>query len=489
MMKKLLVLFCLVLVAATAMGQIPSLIEVTAENFEPYFQSDFNNVLNYVAQGVDTIVLATSGMIYTTQDTNYMVIKDPVVIMAADGLAEKPVLTHYNTTQSTSMEIFRLLDDVTFIGVAFKGCIDETEGLKYGLRYGDWTDPVSENEIKAKTGAKFVFEDCDFIGFHSLKDDALQGNVLYYLRPTNTADDHLRNTKVFFNNCYFEDIGDEAIRIAENEKYGGVNGVNAVDTLQVTNCTFVDIDAECIRVYGDLDTTNAEGLILAQHCTVVNSAPRFIYGKNYKKAIVKDILIANGRAPGILRPDRGDYNIQVQLAGSRVSHIDTFNVVFPLYYATRIGATKGGYVDESTIYGHDPQFVDYAGGDYTIQSGSPLYGMSSDGTCIGDLNWAPYIGSYVAVSDVVPAEFKLAQNYPNPFNPVTTISFDLPSDGHASLKIYNIMGRLVDTPVNGYTHAGIHEVRFNAASLPSGVYFYELTQGNNVEMKKMVFMK
>jgi hypothetical protein len=382
------------------------------------------------------------------------------------------------------------LDDVEFHGVAFMGCIDETEGIKYALRYGDYTDPISENILRGKTGARFIFEDCDFIGFHSLKDDALAGNVIYYLRPDDLSLDHLRNTILKFNNCYFEDIGDEAIRISENEKYGGVNGVNVLDTLMVTNCTFNDIDAECIRVYGDKDTSNAEGLLLAQHCTVVNSSPRFIYAKNYKKSIVKDILIANGRAPSIIRPDRGDYNIQVQLTGSRISNIDTFNVVFSLYYETRIGATKGGYVDESTIYGHDPMFTDYAGGDFTISSGSILYSLSSDSTCIGDLNWAPYLGTGpVVATKAVPEAFKLKQNYPNPFNPVTTISFDLPSDGYTSLKILNIMGRVVDTPIDGYVNAGNHEVRFNAAALPSGVYFYELTQGNRAEMKKMVLMK
>ena len=488
-MKKLCVLLCAVLVAGFAVAQIPSLIEVTAENYESYFQSDFNNVLNYVPQGVDTIVLGTSGMLYTTKDTNQMVIKDAVVIMAKEGLAEKPVLYHANTKQSTSMEIFRLLDDVTFIGVAFKGGIDETEGLKYALRYGDWTDPVTENITYAKTGAKFVFEGCDFIGFHSLKDQEQQGNVLYYVRPDDTSLDHLKNTIVKFNNCYFEDIGDECIRIAENEKYGGINGVNAVDTLMVTNCTFNDIDAECIRVYGDKDTTNAEGLILAQHCTVVNSSPRFIYAKSYKKAIVKDILIAHGREPGILRPDRGDYNIQVQLAGSRVSHIDTFQCVFPLYYATRIGATKGGYVYEETIYNHDPQFVDLAGGDFTIPSGHALYSLSSDGTCIGDLNWAPYIGSGSAIVDANPGEFTLNQNYPNPFNPITTLSYTLPESGMVTMTVFDMMGRSVATPVNGYTHAGTHEIKFDGSNLASGVYFYQLTQGSNTQINKMVLMK
>lgn len=493
-MRKLLVLFCLVLVATTAMGQIPSLIEVTAENFEPYFQSDFKNVLNYVSQGADTILLGSSGFVYTTKDTLPMIIKDKVVIMAKEGLAEKPILTHPNSgflsgEPSSSMEIFRLLDDVEFYGVAFMGGIAETEGCKYGLRYGDWLDPVTENIYRAKTGARFVFKDCDFIGFHSLKDQNLQGNVIYYLRPTDLTLDHLKNTKLFFEDCLFQDIGDEAIRISENEKYGGINGVSALDTLIVKNCTFDDIDAECIRVYGDKDTSNTEGYLLAQHITVVNSAPRFIYAKNYRAATIKDVLISNGRAPGINRPDRGDYSMQVQLSGSTISHVDTFSIVYTLFYGTRVGATKGGDVDDATIYNYDPQFVDFAGGNYTIQSGSILYGLSSDGTCIGDLNLAPYIGSYVAVSDVVPQEFALKQNYPNPFNPVTTISFDLPADGLTSLKIYNIMGRIVDTPLNGYIHAGNHEVRFNADALPSGVYFYELRQDNRVEMKKMVLMK
>lgn len=488
-MKKLCIVFCALLIAGPGFGQIPSLIEVTAENFEPYFQSDFNNVLNYVSQGVDTIVLGSGGFVYTTKDTLAMPIKDKVVIMAKEGLAEKPVITHPNSNSSTAAEIFRLLDDVEFYGIAFRGDIEETNGCKYAFRYGDWTNPVSQNIVRAKTGARFVFKDCDFIGFHSMKNQDLQGNVLYYLRPDDTTLDHLKDTKVFFENCFFKDIGDEAIRIAENEKYGGVNGVRAFDTLIVKNCTFDDIDAECIRIYGDLDTSNTEGYLLAQHITVVNSAPRFIYAKNFRSSHVKDILIANGRGPSINRQDRGDYSIQVQLSGSVVSHIDTFNVVYTLEYDPRIGSTKGGNVIDSTIYGFDPMFADFQNGDYTIQSGSPLYGFSSDGTCIGDLRWAPYLGSYVSAVEAVPDNFTLAQNYPNPFNPVTTLSYNLPTDGITTLKIMNLMGQVVDTPVNGFCKAGKHEIIYDASGLPSGIYFYQLMYGNHSASKKMLLMK
>ncbi len=493
MMKRYCVFFCLLLTAGMAMGQIPSKIEVTAENFEPYFQSEFKNVLSYVAQGVDTVVLATGGFIYTTKDTTPMVIKDKVVIMAAEGLEEKPILTHPNSgftsgEPSSSMEIFRLLNDVEFHGVAFMGAIGETEGCKYALRYGDWTDPVSENTIYGKTGARFVFKDCDFIGFYSLKDPTQQGNVLYYLRPDDTKLDHLRNTKVFFENCFFKDVGDEAIRISENEKYGGPSGVIAFDTLIVKNSTFENIDAECIRVYGDLDTSNTDGYLLAQHITVVKSAPRFIYAKNFRNAIVRDVLVSHGRETGINRPDRGDFTMQVQLSGSSIAHVDTFGMVYTLAYDKRIGATKGGYLDEETVYGYDPEFADVENGDYTILESSPLYYLSSDGTCIGDLRWAT--NKPVNVQDPeTPSVFVLNQNYPNPFNPKTTFSFSLPENGQTTLKIYNILGQLVYMPVNGYVHAGQHEVRFDASFLPSGVYFYQLRQGDFSDMKKMVLLK
>lgn len=398
-MKKIVIIFIAVLLSVgSAVAQIPSLIEISGEFLQQYFNNDFSQVLAYTAQGTDTIVLTTGGYVYSTADTVPMVIENPVVIMAAEGLAEKPIFTHRNTgfasgEPSSSMEIFRVCNDVEFHGIAFMGGIEETAGCKYGLRYGDWTVPGTGRVIKAKTGTRMVFEDCHFEGFHSLKDQDAQGNVIYYLRPDNTAEDHLRNTKVVFNNCTFKDIGDEAIRISENEKYGGVNGVVACDSLVVTNCTFDDIDAECIRIYGDLDTSQVgdtfiDGTLLVDHVTVVNSSPRFIYGKNFRNATLRNILIAYGREPGINRPDRGDFAIQVQLSGSTVAYVDTFALVFTLYYDKRIGSTKGGFIDESTIYGYDPKFVDHENGDYTLAADSPLYWLSSDGTAIGDLRWA-----------------------------------------------------------------------------------------------------
>jgi len=89
----------------------------------------------------------------------------------------------------------------------------------------------------------------------------------------------------------------------------------------------------------------------------------------------------------------------------------------------------------------------------------------------------------------IPEKFELNQNMPNPFNPSTVISFALPVTGQVELKVYNQLGEVVKTLVNGVVEAGRHQVSFDAASLPSGIYFYTISANGTVETKKMVLLK
>ncbi len=79
--------------------------------------------------------------------------------------------------------------------------------------------------------------------------------------------------------------------------------------------------------------------------------------------------------------------------------------------------------------------------------------------------------------------------YPNPFNPTTIISYQLPKAGAVTLKIYDSMGREIKTLVNETKDKGSYNVSFNASSLPSGVYFYQLRSGDYISTKKMVLLK
>jgi len=87
------------------------------------------------------------------------------------------------------------------------------------------------------------------------------------------------------------------------------------------------------------------------------------------------------------------------------------------------------------------------------------------------------------------AACELMQNYPNPFNPESTIDFTISKDAAVNLSIYNAKGEIVKTMVNSTVPAGYHSVKFNAAGLNSGVYFYKLTTPANSLMKKMLLVK
>jgi hypothetical protein len=93
------------------------------------------------------------------------------------------------------------------------------------------------------------------------------------------------------------------------------------------------------------------------------------------------------------------------------------------------------------------------------------------------------------VEGAVPTEYTLEQNYPNPFNPSTTISYSIPKEAQVSLKIYDVMGREVVEVVNERQSVGAYNVEFDAASLASGTYFYKLTAGEFISVKKMVLLK
>ena len=92
-------------------------------------------------------------------------------------------------------------------------------------------------------------------------------------------------------------------------------------------------------------------------------------------------------------------------------------------------------------------------------------------------------------NEAILTEYKLNQNYPNPFNPLTNIEFTLEKAGHTTLEIYNTLGQLVTTLVDGQMSSGQHQISFNAEKYTSGIYFYKLTSGNFTEMKKMMFLK
>jgi subtilisin family serine protease len=95
---------------------------------------------------------------------------------------------------------------------------------------------------------------------------------------------------------------------------------------------------------------------------------------------------------------------------------------------------------------------------------------------------------------VLPESFSLGQNYPNPFNPTTTIEFYTDRSAHVSLHIFNILGQririLMDAPMELGKHSVVWDGRDDSGNdAASGMYFYRIQAGSNVQTRKMVKLK
>ena len=88
-----------------------------------------------------------------------------------------------------------------------------------------------------------------------------------------------------------------------------------------------------------------------------------------------------------------------------------------------------------------------------------------------------------------PNTFSLEQNYPNPFNPATIIKFSVPEKSFVTLKVFDVLGKEVQTLVDEEKAEGIYEVTFEASSLASGMYLYQLKSNDYTSTKKMVMLK
>ena len=138
------------------------------------------------------------------------------------------------------------------------------------------------------------------------------------------------------------------------------------------------------------------------------------------------------------------------------------------------------------------------GSDFTasVAVGQAVAGTSSNADFTAALGLGVLTGAVMPTGvevapagDEVPGEYRLDQNYPNPFNPQTTIAFDLKRSGHVSLAVYNALGQKVAVLVSETQPAGRYEVTWDAGSLPSGLYFYQIRADNFHAVRKMVLIK
>ena len=156
--------------------------------------------------------------------------------------------------------------------------------------------------------------------------------------------------------------------------------------------------------------------------------------------------------------------------------------------------------DSCDIYNNvyqDPHFVSVVNNDYNllptspcIDAGDPLLEYDPDST-IADIG----VEYYNQISPVgsrlfpTPRSMEFHAAYPNPFNPSTTLEFSLVKPERVSLRIVDVLGRTVDILIDRNIAEGTHSIQWNAAGLPSGIYFAELVAGDFRSVQKLMLMK
>lgn len=138
--------------------------------------------------------------------------------------------------------------------------------------------------------------------------------------------------------------------------------------------------------------------------------------------------------------------------------------------------------------------VSFAPTDSTAAYQATLMIISNDPDPLDDTVFVVLTGRGTSITSVEThntssTDYRLEANYPNPFNPTTTIRFALPQREHVIVKVFDVLGREVGTLVNEVKQPGRHEVVWDAAGIPSGVYFYRMSTKNFIETKKLVLLR
>ncbi len=143
-------------------------------------------------------------------------------------------------------------------------------------------------------------------------------------------------------------------------------------------------------------------------------------------------------------------------AGVKLSQETTINGVLRL---------KAGVLDNSIPFTLGPN------GSISYEGGSLLYPVANE------------------TRSELPQTFVLEQNYPNPFRRVTTIRFGLPASGYVSVKLYDLLGKEVQTLFEGYKPAGFHELTLEAGPLSPGVYWYRVQTAQSAAARQLVLIR
>jgi hypothetical protein len=307
-------------------------------------------------------------------------------------------------------------------------------------------------------------------------DDGWDG----YLRGVNNVTTTLENCWVFMNG-YLKD-GSASTGNGNGFKMGGSDLKDLAHNMILKNCLAFDN-----RVKG-FDQNNNRGSMTLYNCTAYRN------GKNYSISLSLD----SGKTLEV--KNCAALDAYGSLGAFAIQGTNSWMSPFVVDNTDFISIDTAGVRGPRQADGSLPQitFMHLAKGSDLIDAGTNV-GLPFNGG-------APDLGCFESPAAVdvreptAPASsFQLEQNHPNPFNPATTIQFSIVNTQFTILKVYDLLGREVCTLVNEVKDPGTYTVQFSVqggsayggdgAGLASGVYYYRMTAGRNLETRKMLLIR
>lgn len=353
--------------------------------------------------------------------------------------------------------------------------------------------------------------------------------VNYYIEATDDSNQVSTNPANIENNRYFYPVLDRDLTIQDIQysPYGSgfsafngysvtVSGVVTADTSDFGTRVYIQNGNDPwsgIRVFG----TNAyqlkkgdnvtvtgevfENFSVTQIGTLTNGAAVTVNSSG--NAVPEPVVLSTGDIATVAggTPDAEQYEsmlIKYENVTVSAQSADGASNFGEIYVTDGSGDTRVELEDGNHPYNNgstadlqddDPNFFVETGN--TFESISGIMYFSFGNYKLNPRQESDFVGFATSVKEngTIPTVFNLDQNYPNPFNPTTIISYSLPEAASVSLKVFDVLGREVQTLVNDVKNAGTYTVEFNANNLPSGVYIYRIETPNYSSVKKMLLIK
>lgn len=205
---------------------------------------------------------------------------------------------------------------------------------------------------------------------------------------------------------------------------------------------------------------------------------------------VAQILLENNTAvvTGLCIPVR--FGANLTFMGSRKGDLLSGNDFFDVRQQENVVLIHCTALNEASIFAGEGTLaeIEFAinGADTEIRFGDALARNAANAAI--EVSYQ-YTDVALPVESGIPTEYQLRQNFPNPFNPFTTIRYDLKEQGAVKITLFNANGQFLQTLFEGEQPAGYFSLPFQAAHLPSGMYFYKIEVNGFSDLKKMLLVK